>query len=198
MSDLPVNAALVGRKVRNPARPEWGDGEVLRVQATTVGGQPVHRVSVQFVTGHRMLVVPPARLVEPAPEQQRAAGWLDTLGKRTLDDRLVNLPVSVREFIGTPAQRVALLASLYTYDEEPASLVQWARRQADVADPLSQWSRDELMVAFREFCMERDSALRHAAALVKQKAGPAALERVLADLPDAVRPAMLAALRRPI
>ena len=77
MSDLEINAGLIGRRVCNPARPEWGTGPVLRVQSTLVDGQTVHRVSVQFTTGHRTILIPPGRLSEPQDEPQRAAGWLD-------------------------------------------------------------------------------------------------------------------------
>ncbi len=196
MSELTIDDGLVGRRVAVPDRPEWGLGTVLRVQTTIVSGQTVHRVGVQFPTGHRVLLVPPARLIEPQPELERAAGWLDTLAGRTVDDRLVSLPASVTEFLGTPAQRIGVLAALYEYTEEPASLIHWARRQAHVADPLSHWSRDELLVAFRAFCTERDSTLRVAAALLKQAEGPEALAAALTSHPEAVATEMRAALRR--
>ena len=77
MPELEYNAELVGRRVCNPSRPEWGLGTVLRVQTTLADGQTVHRVSVQFATGHRTILIPPGRLAEPQDEPQRAAGWLD-------------------------------------------------------------------------------------------------------------------------
>ena len=196
MSELTIDDGLVGRRVAVPDRPEWGLGTVVRVQSTVADGHPAHRVSIQFTTGHRVLLVPPARLIEPQPEPERAVGWLDTLAGRTVDDRLANLPASVTEFLGTPAQRIVVLAALYEHTEEPASLIHWARRQAHVADPLSHWSRDELLVAFRTFCTERDSTLRVAAALLKQAEGPEVLEAALASYPEAVATEMRAALRR--
>ena len=198
MPDLVVNNALVGQRIRVPNRPEWGVGTVLRVQATRVNGQPVHRVSVQFPTGHRQMVVPPAKLAPPADEPQREAGWLDEIGGRTLDDRLVNMPAEITEFLGTPTQRVTVLAPLYTLTEEPESLIRWARRQANVADPLSLWSRDELLVAFRAFCNERDSEFRKSAALVKHNEGPDALRELLDSFPTEAREEMLTALRKPL
>jgi hypothetical protein len=198
MSDLEISAALVGRMVVNPGRPEWGSGTVLRVQTTTVGGKVQHRVSVQFVTGHRTLIVPPARLVEPQTEPERQAGWLDQIAGRTLDDQLAKLPEHIEHFLGTPAQRIAALAPLYAFDEEPAALIRWARRHANVADPLSLWSRDELLVSFRRFCLERDSTLRIAAAQVKAQEGFAAVEAILAAQAPRVAEGMWAALRRPI
>jgi len=198
MPELAIDDGLIGHRIAVPDRPEWGVGTVLRVQSTSAGEHPVHRVSIQFATGHRVLLVPPARLIEPQPEVERAAGWLDTLAGRTADDRLVNLPTSVTEFLGTPVQRIAVLTPLYEFTEEPASLIRWARRQANVADPLSHWSRDELLVAYRKFCLERDSTLRVAAALYKQAEGPEALAAVLAAFPEPVATEMRAALRRPI
>ena len=198
MSDLKVNAELIGRKVAIPSRPEWGHGTVLRVQSTVVNGEPRHRVSVQFVTGHRTLQVPPARLIEPPPEPERAAGWLDTIGRQAPDDRLVSLPPAITEFLGTHAQRMAALAPLFKYTEDAPSLVRWARRQANVADPLSLWTRDELLMAFRTFCMERDSTLRVSAARLKQAEGAEALTKALNALPHAVSTAMRTALQRPI
>ncbi len=198
MSDLVVDNSLVGQRVCVPSRPEWGVGTVLRIQPTRVSGKPVHRVSIQFATGHRQMVVPPAKLAPPEDEPQREAGWLDEIGGRTLDDRLVTLPTEIAKFLGTPAQRVTVLAPLYTLTEEPESLLRWARRQANVADPLSLWSRDELLIAFRAFCNERDSELRKSAALVKQNDGPEALRALLDGFPVDAREQMLAALRRPL
>jgi len=198
MSELEIGANLIGRKVCNPARPEWGVGTVLRVQSSTADGQPRHRVSVQFAIGHRVMLVPPARLTEPTSPTQRTAGWLDTLAGNTLDESLWRLPQSITGVLATPAERVAALSELYRYGDDPKSLTEWARRQTQVADPLSHWSRDELAGAFAKFCQERDGELRGAAAKLAQAEGTAALERVLAALPDQLADAMRAALRRPI
>lgn len=198
MSELEIGPELVGRSVCIAARPEWGEGKVLRVQSTTAGSESRHRVSIQFAIGHRVLQVPPARLCEPQPQPQRERGWLDAAAGNTLDGRLRGLPDAVSGFLGTPAQRLAMLAPLYTYTEDPSSLSKWARDQTQVADPLSLWSRDELLAAFRVFCDERDAELRIAAAKLKHAEGQAALEDALAGLPQALVSAMRAALQRPI
>lgn len=198
MDELTVSAALVGQRVAVPHRPEWGVGTVLRVQTTAAGGPPQHRVSIHFATGHRTLLVPPARLITPAAEPERAAGWLDTLAGRTVDDRLARLPDALAAPGLLPAEQIAALVPLYELTEEPACLLRWARRQANVADPLSLWSRDELAVAFRQFCIERDSALRLAAARVVQAAGADALAALLERQAPAVAAALRAALARPI
>lgn len=184
-----------------PGRPEWGVGRVLRIQTTSIGGKPQHRISIQFpVVGHKTLQVPPARLVAPQAEVEREAGWLDTLGGRTIDDRLRKVPEELERYLGTPAQHIRALAALYCWDDaDPHELVQWARRVASVADPLSLWSRDELAVAFAVHARERDAVLRVAVARLRQQEGPAALEPVLAQIeePEIVA-RMRVALARPV
>jgi hypothetical protein len=194
LSDLEINERLVGQRVCNPARPEWGSGTVLRVQSSMVQGQLVHRISVQFATGHRTLLVPPGSITEPQTEPQRAAGWLDQMGHRTLDDRLTTLPEAVREFLGTCTQRMIVLARLYTLEDDGAALLKWARSQAGVADPLAHWTRDEIRAAFDEFCRRRDTLLRELAATLRQTQGPAAVRAALAEVPDGARERMLAVL----
>ncbi len=197
-TELRVDETLVGRRVVNLARPEWGSGTVLRVQPASYEGRPAWRVSIQFATGHRALLSPPARLGPERPEPQRDAGWLEQAAGRTLDDRLLRLPASVLEVLGTLEQRIAAAIELYHYDEQPESLLTWARRQAGVADPLSHWSRDELLVAFRRFCAERDSHLRVLLAKLRQQQGPDAVARIVDALPEPLAERVRAALARPI
>lgn len=198
MAELPIDSSLIGRDVCNAARPEWGVGKVASVQPTPVDGKPAQRVTIEFPTGRRTLVVPPARLVEPRPEPQRGAGWLDVLGKSTLDDQLRQLPEEVTEMIGTPRQRVAALAPLYRYDETPAGLSRWACDRVEVADPLSQWSRDELQVAFRVFSHERDGYLRSALAILRRDEGPDAVKELLDGLEPTTAARMRDALQKPL
>jgi hypothetical protein len=198
MDDLDIGPDLVGQRVFNPARPEWGAGTVLRVETSRAAGRLQHRVSVQFLAGHKLVYIPPARLTRELQGQSREAGWLDTVAGSTPDERLVRLPPEITEFLGTAAQRLTLVAGLYEYTDEPRSLIQWARRQTRIADPLSHWSRDELVQAFAKFCGERDAELRATAARVKQSQGADGLRAALDALPPHVRPAVQAALQRPI
>ncbi|MBK9118676.1 MAG: DUF3553 domain-containing protein [Phycisphaerales bacterium] len=187
MAELPISDDLVGTRVVNPVRPEWGAGTVLRVQAVDLGGQPAHRVSVQFATGHRTMMVPPGRLMLPTAEPTRAAGWLDQLGKSTLDHQLRALPERVREFLGTSAQRLVVLAPLYECDGSATALLRWARSQTGVADPLTIWSRDELREAFAAFQRQRDVAARDAVQRVRATAGGRGLRDALAEVPEPAR-----------
>ncbi len=198
MSELRVDASLVGRRVVNRARPQWGAGQVLRVQPAEYEGKPAHRVSIQFACGHRTLLVPPGRLGLPEAEPERDAGWLDRLGQRTLDDRLRGLPEDVVNVLGTPRDRLLAAVPLYAIDPAGEGLLDWARSQTGVADPLTHWTRDELQVAFAAFSAERDAHFRTVAALYRQHEGAEALRTLITALPEAVRQRVLEALRRPI
>ncbi len=180
MEPLTPGPRLVGRTVRHAARPEWGAGRVLSVQRVRAE-PPQWRVRVQFAVGTRALLVPPARLIDPKPEPQRAAGWIERLGGLSLDDRLARLPAWVEQALGLRERLEALLA-LYRYDASAASLIEWARRQADVADPLSHWTRDELAAQFERFAAERDAALRAAVAKARMAGQESLLTTLLGQL----------------
>ncbi len=201
MTELIVNKDLVGCTVRCAARPEWGNGAVLTVKSVNVGGQAAHRVSVQFATGHRVLMVPPARLVAPQAlsQEEAPATWLETIAGRTPDDLLRLLPAAATEVLGGPGARLAALAPFYEIDpESEKELLRWAKGQSGVPDPLTRWTRDELQSAFRAFCIERDDHLRGLLATLKQARGQEAVDDALAAVPPAARRVMLAVLRRPI
>lgn len=191
MQSLAPGPELIGRKVINPVRPEWGIGQVLRVSATEEAGAPVHRVSVQFPTGHRTLVMPPAKLCDPQPEIQRQTGWLDELGKNTLDAKLRGLPEDVLFFLGSPEKRVIAAAAMYEWEESQAGLARWARKQTMTSDPLALWSRDELQAAFDDYCSKRDQWLREAAAIWRKHHPRASAERLLEDIDPGVRRRMV-------
>jgi hypothetical protein len=194
MSELPVDVGLVGREVRSAARPEWGVGKVLRVQRVRGGDAPVFRVSVQFAVGHRMLLAPPARLLHPEPEAQRDPGWLESLGGTTLDDLLRDLPESITQQLAAPADRIAALAPLYAHTDDPTSLLKWARSQTGTADPLEHWTRDELQIAFEQFCRARDDRLRAICAPLRRAQGPSAVTELIEQLAPDARARMLHAL----
>jgi hypothetical protein len=197
VTELIVNRELIGRKVMNAGRTDWGVGLVQKVERS--GGSesaPVYRVTVQFTGARRTLLVPPARLIEPRDEEERQAGWLDTLAGRTIDDRLKRVSDDLLRALGTPRQKLDALVPLYEYDEEPKTLARWARTQTGVGDPLTKWSRDELTLAFASFCTDRDAALRMAAALFKQSQGLDALRDWLSALEEPLQERVRAALTR--
>lgn len=183
----------VGAKVVNAARPDWGVGTILRVEKTRPTGDAALRVTVQFAVGSRVVQVPPARLTPPGAAVQREAGWLDKLAGKTLDDALRAVPEDIVMHLGMPAEKLALLAKLYEISDDPAALLKWARKQTGVGDPLQHWTRDELQIAFGDYCRARDEMLRETAARLGRSDGNAALEAAMAEIdPDA------AARMRPI
>lgn len=197
MNEIEVNESLRGRTVRNAACPQWGEGKVVRVVPAGQGGALAWRVTVDFsIAGRKTVVCPPARLVEPTREPEREQGWLDTLAGNTLDDRLTQIPERILTSLAPPRERMRLAAPLFAFNDEPKSLITWARGQLGIADPLSRWSRDELAVAFGKFCLERDSWLRNQAALLAQREGRDALHAFLETFPERERTAMRAALAR--
>lgn len=198
MSELEIGPQLIGAKVQNAARPDWGTGTVTRVQRTVAGGKPVHRVTIHFAMGIRHVRVPPGRLIAPRPEPTRAAGWLDSLGGGSLDQKLRRLPQEAVTVLGTPRQRLEALLPLFAWNDSPGSLERWARQQSGVGDPLSHWTRDELLAAFSAFRSERDAALRAAAARLKLAEGQAALRDCLDRVPADMRAAVREALERPL
>ncbi len=194
MQSLDPGPELIGRSVRHAARPEWGTGRVLRVRQVQ-RAPAVWQVCVQFGVGTRTLRIPPARLIEPVPEAGREAGWIDRIGGTTRDDLVTRLPQRVMEAL-SPTERLDALLALYRWSEAPGSLIDWARRQADVADPLSHWTRDELTALFERFCDERDAALRAVVAKLRRAGEQARLDERLAALDSAVRERVMRALVR--
>lgn len=196
---LEISAGIVGKKVAIPGRADWGIGTVRRVQSSTVNGVLTHRISVQFQHGTRMLIAPPARLIEPTDDPKRAdAGWLDSIGGRSIDQRLKELPESVTQVLGTIRQRLDAVLPYYALRDEPKVLVRWARGQTGVGDPLSEWSRDELQIAFQAFRNERDAHLRGLGALLKKTEGDDAVRNWLAGIDAEIREEVRAALQRAI
>lgn len=192
---LTVGPELVGQRVSLVTRPEWGVGDVLRVQQ--VGD--AWRVSIQFPTGHRQLMSPPAKFVSPGQAAvKRESGWLDQAAGSDLDAKLRTVPEDLRLFLGTALQKFAALLPLYELSDDPKELIRWATAQTGVSQPLTYWTRDELAAAFAVFCRDRDThirealdriakagALDEARALLKQ-AGPQTLAQVF-DIAPRIR-----------
>lgn len=191
-----VSPALAGSNVRSAARPDWGVGQVLFVKEDTVNGQRVHRVSIQFGVGHKTLMVPPARLLKPgaAPPPPKPTGWIDQAAKKTPEDLLRALPDSITHVLGSYEQRVLLLSELYAYQDDEAGLLEWAKKQSKLADPLERWSRDELSQAWGDFRRARDAFLRKLVDDAKKKRGAAAIGDAMSAVPVHLRDRVRAAI----
>lgn len=196
MSDLIVDPGLLGATVRNPARPEWGDGRVVAIQPVAGSAPPAFRVTVQFHVGRKTMVVPPGRLIAPPDEQRAPAGWIDKLSGNTIDDRLQRLPDDVLRAFGTPRQRLDAVLPWYAFSEAPEDLLRWARKLTGMPDPLTHWSRDELTRAFETFTRERDAHLRSLAGLLRHTGGTEALADWRRSLPAEIADQVALALGR--
>lgn len=179
---------LVGQQVCNQAQPEWGVGKVLRVQR--VG--EAWRVSVQFHGGHRYLLVPPARLVDPRElGSQAESGWIDKLAGSDANARLRGLPDEIRFFLGLPLQKFSALLGCYEWNSEPRGLEAWARSQTETVNPLGRWTRDELSAAFEEYCRQRNDALHETLSRLQKSGDLPAARALLSASPDHVRRSVL-------
>ncbi|QOJ13756.1 MAG: DUF3553 domain-containing protein [Planctomycetia bacterium] len=187
MSEIEVTEALVGRKVCNPARPEWGTGTVERVVRQSASAPPTFRVTIRFQSGQRVLLSPPARLTEPAAGVQRAAGWLDSLAGTTPDDRLRSLPDDAVNLLGSAHERFLAIAALYAGGAADLPLHRWATAQTGCPDPLSQWTRDELAAAHDAYTARRDALLRERYAVLRAKLTPSECAALLAELDEPAR-----------
>lgn len=196
MAEATPHAALKGQRVQVAARPDWGVGIVLKVLSTTIGDAPQHRVTVQFAHGTRTLLVPPAVLSAPSDQPEKPQGWIDALGKDSLDHRLRQVDDEALRVLGGIRTRLAAVYPLYEFTDDPKSISLWARKQTGVGDPLSRWSRDELALAFTAFCNDRDAHLRNLAALLVNAEGREALESELISLEPEVAERVRSALRR--
>ncbi len=87
--------------------------------------------------------------------------WLDELetagGKK---HELWILPDELTNPFATPEQRLKATLDTYKYSTEPRALIEWARRQTGLDDPLTRYTRPELEQAFPRFARDRDAHLR--------------------------------------
>ncbi|MGE3180571.1 MAG: DUF3553 domain-containing protein [Phycisphaerae bacterium] len=174
---MEISPTIVGQKVQNAAKPEWGVGQVLRVQKVATGW----RVSVQFPSGHRHLLVPPGRLVAPQAEKTRSSAWLDEAAGETLDAKLTRLPEDIEFFLGTALGKLKAMLTLYEIEDDEKGLEKWARRQTGVGQPLTTWTRDELAERYAQFCATRDKIARETIIRIRKAGEISELKAVLRE-----------------
>lgn len=87
--------------------------------------------------------------------------WLDELetagGKK---HELWELPDDLNNPFATPEQRLKATLDTYKFSTEPRALIEWARVQTGLDDPLTRYTRPELEQAFPRFARDRDAHLR--------------------------------------
>ena len=178
-----------GDRVRHAARPEWGIGTVIKVEAANgaaTNGHTPQRVSVRFPNaGTKTLIASRAELVRvetnaepfltgesPVSEywnKMSESDWLAPMAKRKVEQAMISLPPDVRDPFNSLQKRLSLTMALYRFDRSGRGLMNWAVAQTGLDDPLSKFTRHELEEKFDRWAYERDS---HLTKLIQEARAP--------------------------
>ncbi|MEM1026663.1 MAG: DUF3553 domain-containing protein [Planctomycetota bacterium] len=131
-----------------------------------------------------------------APGAAGKENWLDELetagGKK---HELWELPDELNNPFATPEQRLKATLDTYKYSTEPRALIEWARRQTGLDDPLTRYTRPELEQAFPRFARDRDAHLR---AIVRDLKRANDMATIKASMKGGLIPAAQSAIDRAI
>jgi len=206
---MPVTALKQGDKIRHPKRPEWGIGQVTRIELVTRDGQTDSRVWVRFPSvGLKTLlasVAAPELIDAAAPdlatqlhaqptlvdlEALREGGWLGEIAKNKPEDAMRSLPPRATDPFLALGKRFEHTVSLYRFNGQGHSLIEWAIAQSGLDDPLSRFSRHELEEFFKRWRFDLDAHCGRL--LLELRREPQTVQTVLARAPAAA----VAAVRR--
>lgn len=122
--------------------------------------------------------------------------WLDELetagGKK---HELWELPDDLNNPFATPEQRLKATLDTYKFSTEPRALIEWARVQTGLDDPLTRYTRPELEQAFPRFARDRDAHLR---AIVRDLKRSNDMATIKASMKGGLIPAAQSAIDRAI
>ncbi len=162
-----------GEQIRHMQRPEWGVGQVMRVEDLRVDGAASQRLTIRFANaGRKTLSTAHAPLERLEGENGTAAHDTgeDTLAsidadsnmlgesakKERIRDVMTRLPLEIRDPFSTMSRRVRLTFGLFRFDRSGRGRIDWAVAQSGLSDPLSRYSRQELEAYFERWARERD------------------------------------------
>lgn len=160
-----------GDRVQHPKRPEWGAGQVRKVEAMVHEGQPAQRVTVDFANKGRVVIntgVVPLEgkgtdtnmtSIDASALKNADRGWLDNLEQSRNGNELWSLPASLSDPFASEAQRLRATLDTFRYSTEPRALMDWAVAQTGLDDPLSKYTRQELEQAFPRYARDRNNHL---------------------------------------
>jgi hypothetical protein len=201
----------LGDRVKHPAKPEWGVGEVLSAQAVRDNGAASQRLQIRFdraglktiCTAFVTLLPAAPGEVGPEPASRGPAsgpggGGVDPFAAADNADvmkRMTTLDERAIDPFSTAAQRLAATLSLYRFTSTGGSLLDWAAAQSGLTDPLSRFSRHELEQMFGRWEVLRDQHLGKVEREARV-ADPEATTRALAAGPETARRALQRNIRR--
>jgi len=204
-----------GDKVRHDKRPEWGIGQVQRVEAMQVAGQPAQRLVIRFSNGGLKTIssvggaITPlevgaghlngSRRMDSAPigpdgdtlinrESEGETGWLAAISKQKPESAMIDLPIEATDPFLPREARLKATLDLFRFQPTGRSLVDWAVARSGLDDPLSRFTRHELEQFFERWSFLRH---KHLAKLVEElKHEPGTLEAAMRNAPPAARRAV--------
>lgn len=161
-----------GDELKLCSRPEWGIGQVTRVEHVTREGQRDQRIWIRFPNvGVKTILAGAAQLEQlngvpdedhtfAAREHAHETGWLGEISKQQPEQAMTKLPPETTDPFSSIRIRFKAMARLYRFKPEGASLIEWATAQSGLDDPLSRFNRHQLEEFFRRWAWERDEHAR--------------------------------------
>jgi len=205
---MPVSVLKPGDKVRHPKRPEWGVGEVTRIEMVTRDGQSDQRAWIRFPSvGLKTLLVSVAAPEPVSPESsielatrlhahttlvdleaRHEGGWLGEIAKNRPEQAMTALPPRATDPFLSAAKRMEHTLSLYRFTAGGAGLIEWAVAQSGLDDPLSRFTRHELEVFYQRWRFELDAQVGRLLQELRRDRQP--VEPLLARAPAAAASAV--------
>lgn len=209
-----------GDQVVHPLRPEWGEGIVEHASTIAHQAGQAQRLVVRFAqygivtinTGIAPLLAKDivtsmsstlASSHSSAPTSAPGRrGWLADLEAKPHEGELFTLPQELTDPFASLAKRLAATLATYRFTADQRvpggahSLLEWARAQTGLADPLTKYTRHDLEQAFTRFARDRDAHLLDLVRSLKKQGQRGVLEdsRQSVTLP-AARQALERAIR---
>jgi hypothetical protein len=121
-----------------------------------------------------------SRLMSQPSSAAGRKGWLDELEQSSGGSHeLWALPDALKDPFASPAQRLRATLETYKFSTEPRALLDWARVQTRLDDPLTKYTRQELEQAFPRFARDRDQHLRTMIKELKRKGDQASIKAAM-------------------
>ncbi len=200
-----------GDIVVHPRRPEWGQGVVVQVTNIKHQGQDAQRLTLDFTHHGRVTINTAVAPLQPKETglaimsatrtsnypQSSNGGWLASLERNgAASDQLTRLPDRLSDPFESLANRLNATLDTYRYTTEARSLLEWAVAQTGLEDPLTQYTRHDLELAFPRFTRDRDLHLKQLVQTIKRQGKQELLQEALRNTRhNAARQALQRAIR---